>query len=196
MFTRYARGMVYWADLPSYEQNPNVQAGRRPVIIISNNISNLYSKLVTVVPCTTNTDKPEQPTHTIINLDRDEDSLVLCEMILTVNKNLLSGFMGMLDEVTMKKIDSCIAIQLDLQLSNIIKPVIQPEIKKEQPTLEQKRKKNAGKRVNSLQEMSEFLHYVEQNGVEKTMAEYGIPTATAVQQRIGYYKRKIKRGAK
>ena len=204
MFTRYTKGMVFWADLPSSEQNPNVQAGKRPVIIVSNDVCNMTSKTITVVPCTTNIDKPALPTHTIINLGREEDSLVLCEMILTISKSLLCGFMGILDRTSMDEIDKLLLVQLGIEepkkIDNIL--IDNKKSNKEEPgntqeqLLDKKRKKNQGKRVGSLKEMSAFINYFEQNGFEKTMAEYGVPTKTAMYQRLGYYKRKIKRGVK
>lgn len=204
MFTRYTKGMVFWADLPSSEQNPNVQAGKRPVIIVSNDACNMTSKTITVVPCTTNVDKPALPTHTIINLGREEDSLVLCEMILTISKSLLCGFMGILDRTSMDEIDKLLLVQLGIEepkkIDNIL--IDNKKSNKEEPgntqeqLLDEKRKKNQGKRVSSLKEMSAFIHYFEQNGFEKTMVEYGVPTKTAIYQRLGYYKRKIKRGVK
>ena len=85
MFTKYARGMVYWANILKYDINPNLQSGRRPVIIVSNNVANCLSNNITVVPCTNNTEKnPDQPTHYIIALNPKEDSLVLCEDIITI----------------------------------------------------------------------------------------------------------------
>lgn len=190
MFTRYARGMVYWCDIPRYDTNPNLQSGRRPVIIISNNINNCLSHNVTVVPCTTNTDKnPDQPTHYILPLNKEQPSLVLCEDIITLNKDLLSGFMGMLDEPTMQKIDKCIMASLGLiEVPNIF------EDKPEQPkeTLAQKQKRNKGRRVQGQAEMREFLTYYEQHSIEETMAEYGVPTKSAVHQRVNWYKNKLK----
>lgn len=188
MFTKFARGMVYWANLPKYEQNPNVQQGMRPVIIVSNNVGNVMSKLVTVVPCTTNTQRNELPTHYQINLGREEDSCVLCEMILTVNKDLLSGFIGILDENTMVHIDKCIMSALGLV------PVKEPEVKiiKQPETLEEKQKRNKGKRVSTKAEMIAYIDYYKSHTPEETMAEYGIPTKSAACQRVNYYKRKIK----
>lgn len=106
MFTKYMRGMVYWCDIPKYEKNPTINSGMRPVIIVSNNINNCTSGNVTVVPCTTNIEKnPNQPTHVILPLNKENPSLVLCEHIITVCKDLLAGFMGMIDDVSMKKVD-------------------------------------------------------------------------------------------
>ena len=115
MFSKFTRGMVYWCDLPKYEQNPNVQAGMRPAIIVSNNVGNVFSRNVTIVPCTTNLEKKaEQPTHVRLNLNNQDDSIVLCEMVLTVSKDLMKTFMGMLDETTMKEIDAALAVALNL----------------------------------------------------------------------------------
>lgn len=186
MFTRFARGMVYWCDIPKYEQNPNVQAGMRPVIIVSNNVGNVFSKNVTIVPCTTNTEKnPEQPTHIQINLNNEQDSLVLCEMIITVSKDLLKTFMGMLDERTMSQVDD--GIKAALGLIDVPFPV-----KKTENTLEEKQKLNKGRRISSTSDMHAFIQYAATHSNKETMAEYGIPTSSAVSQRLNYYKKKLK----
>ena len=192
MFTKFARGMVYWTDIPRYDINPNVQAGMRPCIIISNNVSNCSSPNVTIVPCTTNIDKGvDQPTHLKLNLTTKEESLVLCEDIITVNKNLLKTFMGMLDEVIMKEVDKCIATQLSLihidnpYLGNTLKT------KPKEQQLEEKAKRNQGRRVSGPVEMQQFLNFYQNHTAEETMAEYGVPTKSALHQRIQWYKGKL-----
>ena len=147
IFTRYMRGMVYWCDMPKYEKNPNVQAGMRPVIIVSNNVANCLSNNITVVPCTTNTEKnPDQPTHTILPLNKENPSLVLCEDIMTINKDLLTGFMGMLDDKTMETINKCLMAALGL--CDIPNPFDnpKPETKTNEELLEEKRKRNQRKK--------------------------------------------------
>lgn len=187
MFTKYVRGMVYWCDLPKYEQSPTVQAGMRPVIIISNNVGNVFSKNVTIIPCTTNTEKnPEQPTH--IRLDLAEDSLALCEMILTVSKDLLKTFMGMLDEHTMKKVDEGIKSALGL----IDVPFPEKKEKTNEEKLKEKQIINRGKRISTTSDMHAFVQYASTHDSKETMAEYGIPTTSAVSQRLNYYKKKLK----
>lgn len=184
--------MVYWATLPRYEQNPNIQSGRRPVIIVSNNVANCLSNNVTIVPCTTNTEKrPDQPTHYIMSLNPREDSMVLAEDIITINKNLLENFMGMLDESIMKEIDEC--IKAALGLIDVANPLIGNTMKKmsNEERLEEKTKKNKGRRVSGPLEMQAFINYYEQHGMEETMAEYGVPTKSAVHQRLNWYKHKL-----
>lgn len=191
MFSKYVRGMVYWANLPKYDVSPNAQQGMRPCIIVSNNVGNLFSKMVTVVPCTTNVDKPDLVTHYRIKLNSKEDSLVLCEMILTVNKDLLNGFMGILDETTMKHIDKC--IEYSLGLIDVPEPqMIKQENTTNEEKLETKRKLNRGRRVSTKTDMLGYINYYENHSIEETMAEYGIPTKTAAKQRILYYRKKVK----
>ena len=104
-FTKYARGMVYWADIPKYDVNPNVQNGRRPVVIVSNNVANCVSNNVTIVPCTTNTDKnPEQPTHYIMALNSKEDSMVLCENPERMSKERLGTYLTTIPKEYMSQI--------------------------------------------------------------------------------------------
>ena len=192
MFTKYVRGMVYWASIPRYEQNANIQSGRRPVIIVSNNIANCLSNNVTVVPCTTNTEKrPDQPTHYIMSLNPREDSMVLAEDIITINKNLLENFMGMLDDHIMKEIDECIKAALGLiEIPNYLLGNTMKKMPKEEE-LKQRTKRNTGRRVSGPAEMQKFIAYYEQHGMEETMAEYGVPTESAVRQRIQWYKKRI-----
>ena len=190
MFAKYVRGMVYWCDIPKYELSPNVQAGMRPVIIVSNNVGNVFSKNVTIVPCTTNTEKnPDQPTH--IRLDLAEDSLALCEMILTVSKDLLKTFMGMLDERTMLKVDE--GIKSALGLIDVPFPEKKEE-KTEEQKLQERQKRNKGRRISSTTDMHAFIQYAATHSNKETMAEYGIPTSSAVSQRLNYYKKKLKIG--
>ena len=191
MFTKYGRGMVYWADIPRYENNPNVQSGMRPCIIVSNDIGNQFSKVVTVVPCTTNTDRnPEQVTHMILKLGRDEDSLVLCENIMTINKELLKGFMGMLGPDLITELNK--ALSATLGLVEVAEPKIKIIEKTPEERLEEKKKMNRGRKVSGPTEMQKFLAYAKSHSKQEVMAEYGIPSEMAVTQRINYYRRKLK----
>ena len=193
MFTKYVRGMVYWANIPKYEQNPNITNGRRPVIIVSNNIANCLSNNVTIVPCTTNTEKrPDQPTHYIMSLNPREESMVLAEDIITVHKNILENFMGMLDETIMKEIDKCIMAALGL--IDVPNPLLGDSMgrKTKEEILEEKAKANKGRRISGPTEMAKFIQYYENHTIEETMAEYGVPTTSAVHQRISWYKNRLK----
>ena len=55
------RGQVYTCDLGGVEKGSNVQAGKRPVLVVQNNYGNRYSPTVLVAPITTNL--TAMPTH-------------------------------------------------------------------------------------------------------------------------------------
>lgn len=202
MFIKYARGMVYWADIPKYENNPNVQSGMRPCIIVSNNIGNQFSKLVTVVPCTTNTDKnPEQITHMRLKLGREEESLVLCENIMTINKDLLKGFMGMLDGDLIQELNQTLSATLGLieiaePKVKIIGKTKEEIVKKPKEEIVKKPKEKneirRGPRISDPKEMLSFLSYVKSHSRKEAMVKYEIPNEGAVTQRALYYRKKLK----
>ena len=52
---------LWWAALPTVPGH--VQHGTRPVVIVSNDLNNTHSPVVSVVPCTTQRRKPTLPTH-------------------------------------------------------------------------------------------------------------------------------------
>lgn len=114
MLSKYTRGMVYWCELPNW-YGDNVQSGKRPCIIVSNDVNNIFSNNIMIVPCTTNLNKEKsQPTHYTTKITKDVESVVLCESIFTISKHLLSSFIGVLDNNTMNEIDECIKIALGL----------------------------------------------------------------------------------
>ena len=59
------------------------QAGRRPAIVISNNVFNEYTKMVFVCPITSN-DK-EFPTHYLLENTKKIKGSVLCEHIRSID---------------------------------------------------------------------------------------------------------------
>ena len=53
---------IWLADIPA-PKGSHVQHGRRPVVIISNNLANTHSPVVTVIPLTSQMNKHQLPTH-------------------------------------------------------------------------------------------------------------------------------------
>jgi len=83
---------IWEADLGYRERS--IQGGKRPVLVISNNIGNKYAPIVIVVPITSKIKNPTQPTHVFFDSNEcgmADDSILLCEQIMTINKeeNLL-----------------------------------------------------------------------------------------------------------
>lgn len=109
------RGDIYYADL-----NPVIgseQGGKRPVLIISNDIGNKYSPTVIVAAITGQIGtKKKLPTHTIVhNVNGlDKDSIILLEQIRTIDKQRLREHLGTLDRRFMDAVDAALAISVAL----------------------------------------------------------------------------------
>ena len=107
------RGDIFYADL-----NPVVgseQGGRRPVLIISNDIGNRHSPTVIVAAITSRVHtKANLPTHTTVNDFKglDKDSIILLEQIRTIDKHRLKQYMGLMPDNIMARVDKALAISL------------------------------------------------------------------------------------
>lgn len=100
------------------EHRGSEQSGKRPCIVISNDVCNYFSPTITVLPITKVTGKTNIPTHVFISkqdYDIKEDSLILAEQIFTVDKrNILGGVIGTLNPEDMQKTMKAITTQLDI----------------------------------------------------------------------------------
>lgn len=107
------RGDIWWCDLGEYHDH--VQGGMRPVIIASNDMNNLYSTTVTVIPVTSSTTKKPLPTHfPVDNPAIRENTVALCEQLVTVSKSQLNNFVCRLTLSQMRDINECIRVALGM----------------------------------------------------------------------------------
>ena len=113
---------VWCADLGDHP-GTSVQSGNRPVLVISNDVGNLYSNTITVIPLTTKIKKLEMPTHIRISqadcwMYRDEalqESLLLAEQITTIDKSALCNRLCRVNsQEKMQEIKRAVAAQLDM----------------------------------------------------------------------------------
>lgn len=122
---RIYKGDIYYADL-----TPVVgceQGGIRPVLIIQNNIGNLYSPTVIVAAITSRTAKQYLPTH--IGLDEHQNglrqySLVMLEQVRTIDRSRLREYIGSLTDQQLTQVDSALAVSFGLELAEA--PVLEP----------------------------------------------------------------------
>ena len=116
MERKIKRGDIYYANL-----NPVIgseQGGRRPVLIISNDVGNKHSPTVIVAPITSRIHtKAKLPTHTSINdfEGLDKNSIILLEQIRTIDKQRLQGYLGTLDRRFIDAADAALAISIGLR---------------------------------------------------------------------------------
>lgn len=94
-------GDIFYASLTA---DGCVQGGKRPVLIAQNDIGNLHSPVVGVIPLTSRP-KKQMPTHVMIRASEvsglKTDSVVLTEQIQTIKQSQLEFRIG---ELTKKEL--------------------------------------------------------------------------------------------
>ena len=115
MTAEFRRGDVFYADL-----NPVVgseQAGRRPVLIIQNDVGNRFGQTVIVAALTSSLGKKPYPTEVRLAAGagrQTKDSAIRLDQIRTIDKQRLTRFLGHLDAALMQQVDEAIKISVGL----------------------------------------------------------------------------------
>ena len=112
------RGDIWFVELGCHP-GTSVQDGCRPAFIMSNDTSNLYSGIVTVVPMTSKLKKSYLPTHVILTDECSalEPSMVLGEQLTTVGKPALKSYVGRISSAKIHEIEKAVEAHLGLALS-------------------------------------------------------------------------------
>ncbi len=111
----YRRGDIYLANLNPFKGSE--QGGKRPVIVLQNNIGNRHSSTLVIAPITSRIEKNTgQPTH--VNIGRIGHnhvlSVVQLEQIRTIDKQRVIRYFGKIDRSMMKKVESGILVSLGM----------------------------------------------------------------------------------
>ena len=110
------RGDIFYVDL-----NPtkgSEQAGRRPVLVIQNNVGNEMAPTTIVAPLTTKKFSKEYPTNVCVKKGTaglKNDSVLLLSQIRTIDKQRLEQKIGALSREIMNNVDEAIKISLGLE---------------------------------------------------------------------------------
>ena len=115
MTNEYKRGEIYFAELDGGVGSE--QAGRRPVVIIQNNVGNAYSTTLIVAAVTSGIEgKFKMPTHYHIGRSCGlyKDSVVLLEQIRTIDKSRIIHYIGQVPKKHMRAIDRALGISVDM----------------------------------------------------------------------------------
>ncbi|MBI4342957.1 MAG: type II toxin-antitoxin system PemK/MazF family toxin [Candidatus Omnitrophica bacterium] len=109
------RGDLFWVDL-----NPTQgaeQAGRRPVLVIQNDVGNEFAPTTIIAPLTTTSFTKEYP----INVDIPRgvaglarESTILLSQIRTIDKSRLGRKIGRLPSSYLQRVNHAIGISLGL----------------------------------------------------------------------------------
>ena len=110
---KISRGEIYVADLNPYQSSE--QGGIRPVVILQNDAGNYFSSTTIVASLTSHVAKKENlPTHVFINSreDLEDDSIIMCEQVRTIDKSILIRCLGRLDEYEMEEVEEALSVRL------------------------------------------------------------------------------------
>ncbi len=108
------RGYVYYIDVDDKKVCGSEQRGRRPGIIVSNNVANMVSPVLSVVFLTS---KPKKalPIHVRISSVLDiKQSTALCEQLCTVSRERVGKCLGKVSQREMLQVERSLCIQLGL----------------------------------------------------------------------------------
>lgn len=97
-------GEVY---MIKFEGVGSEQSGWRPGLVFQNNVGNLYSPNVIVLPLTSKLKKADQPTHVVLPAAETglaRDSMVLCENPESVSKSRLGKYLTTIPNQYMDKV--------------------------------------------------------------------------------------------
>lgn len=106
----YKRGDVVLVDLPRI--SGSVQYGQRPCVIIQNDVGNIHSPVLIVVPCTTKS-KADLPTHAKFKIGATRN-IALCEQIITVAKSDILTKMKTLNCYDMREVNRALKVSLSI----------------------------------------------------------------------------------
>ena len=115
MERKIMRGEIYIADLDPVVGSE--QGGKRPVLIIQNNLGNKHSPTVIVLAITSRFHKKRHlPTHVPIESgDLSKDSIALAEQVRTIDKSRLIHYVGRASRETMDFVDDALKVSMGVQ---------------------------------------------------------------------------------
>ncbi len=111
------RGDLFWVDLNPVKGSE--QAGRRPVVVIQNDVGNEVAPTVIVAPLTTKSFTKPYPINVHVPRGASglkEPSTILLSQIRTIDKMRLDRKIGHLPPFHLKQVDQAICISLGLSL--------------------------------------------------------------------------------
>lgn len=115
MYSQIKRGDLYYADLdPAIGSE---QGGKRPVLIVQNDVGNYYSPTTIVAALTTSIKhKHVLPTHQLVRAREGlrYDSIILLEQVRVIDKMRLLQCVGSLKDYEMQAVNQKLLISLGL----------------------------------------------------------------------------------
>lgn len=115
------RGNVFIADL-----NPTAgseQSGRRPVVVLSNDLNNKYCPTILIAPFTKIIKKRNLPTHIYVkkNYYLKYNSMILLEQLRTIDKSRLIAYKGKISEYILSEINNKLIDMVDIDIISYLR---------------------------------------------------------------------------
>ena len=116
----WRRGDIYLANLNPFKGCE--QGGTRPVLVLSNDIGNFFSPLITIAPITSHLKKLDLPTHVLLKDVRGltTDSVVCLEQIKGIDKLRVLKYLGRISKEQMEEVEEAAMESLGMQIPECI----------------------------------------------------------------------------
>lgn len=108
-------GEIYFAEL-SFSEN-KVIGGKRPVLVLQNDIANKNSSNLIVAPITSNITRTTLPTHIQIELN-GRQAIILTEQLRVIDKNQLKDKIGQLTTAENENLNNALATLFEINRPN------------------------------------------------------------------------------
>ena len=110
------KGNIYYANLDPVIGSE--QDGKRPVVVVQNNVANKHSPTIIIAPITTVIKKIYLPTHIIIykNDFLKKNSTILVEQVRVIDKTRLLTYLGKLTDDQIRKLDKALINAFDINI--------------------------------------------------------------------------------
>jgi mRNA interferase MazF len=108
------RGEVYWVTF--HGQGREIQ-GRRPAVVVKNDLGNRYSPLTTVVAISSAPTPRVYPFLVLVPAGEaglSRDSHINCAHLYTIDQARLDAYLGTLSEVRMQELPDALRFELEL----------------------------------------------------------------------------------
>lgn len=115
---KFLKGEIYMVNF-SVGDGESVYYGKRPCLIVSNTYTNQHSPVINCVPLTSKIDKRHYRTHIKLKPDSFNklrvESIVMCEQVKTINKEVIQFKIGCLSELDMERLNRALRYTFDLK---------------------------------------------------------------------------------
>lgn len=107
------RGDIFWAEIP--ETGGSVARGKRPVLVVQNNVGNRFGQTVIVSPMTSRLSRKKYPVNVTLPPELlPRPSEIRLNQVLTIDKSRLGSLIAHAPGEVMDQVDEALRLSLGL----------------------------------------------------------------------------------